>query len=191
MHTHRALLLHAISILLIFYMHLISGDLHSGQKLTLAGKYFGEERGRQKKSLHFLGLWSAGWMRSVELGQSVSYYIQENIWIPAQGSRVCGSHLCCISIEYQTTFSAFWIIKLNSLGLPYGLLLKYFQTLAAVLFLKERFLFPLQALLVQKMLVAKAKYINLPNISWVLRRAEKWKDREKQIHFEIGSFFFL
>lgn len=127
-------------------------------------------------------------MRSVELGQSVSYYIQENIWISAQGSRVCGSHLCCISIEYQTTFSAFWIIKLNSLGLPYGLLLKYFQTLAAVLFLKERFLFPPQALLVQKMLVAKAKYINLPNISWVLRRAEKWTDKEKQLHFEIGFF---
>lgn len=154
MHTHTALLLCAISILPIFCMHLISGDLYSGQKLMLAGEESTlEKRGEGgKKSLQFLGLWSAGWMHSVELGQSVSYYIQENIWIPAQGSRVCGSHLCCISIEYQTTFSAFWIIKLNSLGLPYGLLLKYFQTLAAVLFLKERFLFPLQAYLFKRCL---------------------------------------
>lgn len=144
-------------------MHLISGNLYSGQKLMLAGKYFGEERGRQKKkkSLQFLGLWPAGWMHSMELGQSVSYYIQENIWIPAQGSRVCGSHLCCISVEYQTTFSAFWIMKLNSLGLPYGLLLKYFQTLAASLFLKERFLFALQASLFLK------KKKKLVNKSWM------------------------
>lgn len=103
-------------------------------------KVLWRREGKGKKSLQFLGLWSAGWMHSVELGQSIGYYIHLNIWIPAQGSRVCGSHLCCISIEYQTTFSAFWIIKLNSLRLPYGLLLKYFQTLAAVLFLKERFL---------------------------------------------------
>lgn len=148
--THTAPLLCTISILPTFYTHAVSGDLYSGQKLMLAGEESTlEKRGEgEKKSLQFLGLWSAGWMHSMELGQSIGYYIQENIWIPAQGSRVCGSHLCCISIEYQTTFSAFWIIKLNSLGLPYGLLLKYFQTLAAVLFLKERFLFPLQALLV-------------------------------------------
>lgn len=148
--THTAPLLCTISIPPTFYTHPVSGDLYSGQKLMLAGEESTlEKRGEgEKKNLQFLGLWSAGWMHSVELGQSISYYIQENIWIPAQGSRVCGSHLCCISIEYQTTFSAFWIIKLNSLGLPYGLLLKYFQTLAAVLFLKERFLFPLQALLV-------------------------------------------
>jgi len=47
-------------------------------------------------------------------------------------------------------------MKLNSLGLPYGLLLKYFQTLAAALFLKERFLFAIQALLFKKMLVSKS-----------------------------------
>lgn len=54
MHTHTALLLHALSILLIFYMHLISGDLHSGQKLMLAGEESTlEKRGEGKKTPTF------------------------------------------------------------------------------------------------------------------------------------------